>query len=749
MSNFLQNLFYRQPNKFRFTLIENFVKYSVLPNAPQGWEGNLINWARSDTYFGMVRSFTVPMNFVLDGAWILRNQFYTFGIGAQVQLLIEKFNADTYNYETLFLGDVDFSNLKDTGSVNGYVLTCNIVEGGITKFVKAFEDVVYTIPLSDPRAITVHLTPVKLVETAAFIFTPYDNPVEDGFPGLQIAQNDPKATVISSQNVPNHPSPPVNFATTGLWFYRATVDNVVTVTGINISGGFRNNIVGSPIIDISIYKQDGTKVYTVYTAQSSNLNFNINFTTQIAVNKNDTLYLFITFPGTHGIAVINSGELDLKYNTISPATTCKAFRAYDLFQILMSNMFGSTATINNPNGNTVIPVPCQSYLLQQWKQLVITCGDSIRPFEVSDVNAGDTLNTGQEYTVVYGTILYGLTYYNTGDIFTANLRVKSFSTINDGYCQTSNNDPAIITSFKDFFKSINCLLGAGWGVENINGVETSVLEAKSYFYKTNLKAINTGEVGNFTLSVFQNYLYNTIKYGYADQTYDNINGNTEFNSTAFASFPVNAVKKELDLVSTYRADSTGIELIRVNLSNSGAGSSNTSGNTDVFFIHINALPEAGQTYYTPYVYPWFSGVDTNLYNMDISPRRNMLRHGDFIHGSLDKLNGEQITFTSALKNFNLVTTDANGVIVAEKDNISIASLPAKLFLPYQADILVKEPFNMLSLIDKYPTGFIQFVMDGNNYNGFIYNSSTDVNENKPQKLKLIFTSNNDLKTLIR
>jgi hypothetical protein len=731
---YLDNLFYRQPNKFAFTLIVNFTDRYLLPNAPRNWEGNLINWARSDTYYGMIRSFTVPMDFVLDGATILREQFYTYGIGAQVQLEIAKFNATTYNYEVFYLGDIDFTNFKDTGSIDGYIVTCNLVQGGIMKAVKAYADVKYTIPLDVPLAKTVSLTPIKLQEYADWIVQGIRPDANNGeFPALQIVNNDQKSVIASAYAQPQivYDGSP-NFATAGCMFYIAQISGRVKFTNVDIEGAIIS-LGGSTDCEVSIYSSIHGEVFQFYgkinPPNFDPISYQGDFFVDVVAGEKLFFYTRSNAPGTY--AYITSGTWRATYDTISPATDCLTVDAFYLFQQLMKQMNGS------------INIPCQSYLLtQQFVGLQITCGDAIRPVEITDVQAGDTLNAGQKYRVVFGDIVYGATTYHTGDIFFADANHASFTTANDGYCQTDNSVPQIVTTWTDFFKSMNAVLNVGWGTEIIGGVETSVLEQKSYFFKGNLKAIDVGEVGSFGLSVYLPYIFNSVQYGYVDQQYDNLNGVTEFNSTAFRQFPIKAINNQLDLVSVYRGDSLGIEGLRINISNSGAGTQNSAPNNDVFMIVVDSVPVGGK--YIPYVMPSYSGVTTNLYNMPISPARNLSRHGDYLHGMLDKLDGENIIFTSALKNYNLITTDANGFTVSERANTAIVSLPGKLFLPYVAEILVKEPVNMLSLIDMYPTGRIDFSVDGNKFSGFIIDVSTDTDQNKSQKIKLLYTAGNNM-----
>ena len=341
----------RVPPRLIFTFITNFVDITALPHAPKGWENVKLNYHRSDVYYGMIRSFTVPVSYVKDGALLLRKAFYgdpaTGRIGAvteaNVQLRVEKYNTVTYNYDIVYQGDHDFSTFQDHGIEDGDVVTIEVMEGGITKYVKAYEDVKYTIPIptSGPDMRIIDSVPIKLQESAQFIFPPYPNTVEDGYPGLTLVNNVQKATVPSVNSVSNTATPPppgFDFSSSNNWFYQATVDGYVSMTGIDIAGNFGNaGNPGIPTIDISIYKQNGTKVYTLYTNTGTDVNFAINFNQSIKVHAGDKLFMFTNFTG-HGKMNLVGGQLNLMYNTISPTTPIYSVSAMYLYQQLMNKM---------------------------------------------------------------------------------------------------------------------------------------------------------------------------------------------------------------------------------------------------------------------------------------------------------------------------------------------------------------------------------------------------------------------------
>jgi hypothetical protein len=664
--SWLGDIFTAQPKQFRYTLVTDSDTY-VLPNAPIGWEENIIRWSRSEFYYGMIRSFSVPLQFVLDGAWILRTGFYTFGLRSYAQLQIEELNLSTWAYEVIYTGEIDFSTFSDKLTD----VTVTAMEGGISAKIKAYENVKYTIPIDVADAIDIELTPLKLRENATFIFPEK----QGGFTGTSLNRvllpvdliiNEVQGLEFSSKSVEYESLgvPLPDMTENPNWFFKALSDG-----NINISG----NLIGGNL-GIQIINQDGVilEVLSVDTGD-----FDIAYDVDIPVVTGDRLF----FIGIEylGAKFISEGEFLSTYLTETPATFCKALRPIYVFQQLLNKM----------NGND--PVSIQSFLLQEWEQLTITSGQAIR----------------------------------------------------------RQGNPVLILSFRDFFTSINAVLNVGFGI--IQG--KAVLEKKSFWFQSTLKAADVGENKEFNLELYEPYIYNSIKVGYPDPKFSTIvDNNDEVNSTQFWSDPIIRVQKELDLTSIIRADCYGIEDTRI----TPLGSPNTNNDNDAFFIKIKADPESisGDPYYRPERsegYVSLSGVlaAETFYNWDISPKRNLLRHGDFLRSMLYNYDQFFINFESALKNSKMSVVGLDGVRVTENVSISIGNLPDIIFIPYLITIVTKLPKNAMALVDNYPTGYIRSTFNDSTQYGFMIDVSVDVSKNRQRELKLLLTPFNQLGNLIR
>jgi hypothetical protein len=64
-----------------------------LPQHPSGWEDQQLSFGRNTHYWGLNRSYTIPLKFVGDGAQIIRTLFYGgLGIENPLSLIVLKWD---------------------------------------------------------------------------------------------------------------------------------------------------------------------------------------------------------------------------------------------------------------------------------------------------------------------------------------------------------------------------------------------------------------------------------------------------------------------------------------------------------------------------------------------------------------------------------------------------------------------------------------------------------------------------------
>lgn len=299
-------------------------------------------------------------------------------------------------------------------------------------------------------------------------------------------------------------------------------------------------------------------------------------------------------------------------------------------------------------------------------------------------------------------------------------------------------------TFKEFFDSMNGIDDTGFGIEN----DIAVLENANYFAR-NIKILDLGTVKKCNIQPAQDYLFNSIKVGYNDGNTDDDNGRQEYNSGQEWQLPITRVKKEKNWVSPARADQYGIEKIRVDYNiTSDKKTNDTSSDNDSFMLYCyldgdNYRPVLGSSYDN------VTGLTSpdSAYNLELSPKHNLLRHQGYLRGVMDRMDGRYINFASGVKNTELVTVK-DGIVVKEKENIISSSLTGKYFIPNIATIITKMPRDTMWLIDNKPFGYIQLTYRGIILKGYLMDVPVDIAKHTEQTLKLLLTDDNNLLNLI-
>lgn len=646
-----------------------------LEYSPDGWNETLVKYGRNTTYLGLFRDFTASMNFKKDGAKIVKDAMWKLGMEAILYLGINKLNKTVYppKYEPWYIGELDFSKFKQSQS-NAII---NVMEGGLSKYLKAFENTTYEIPIDeDPEA--------QLVKMDGF---PFSNRVEYViYDDSEFYTRDNKTYTIgmgiitqegSTQGMLNLDQPKTGFSDDNPFMQCDSK----TLTA-KVGGSITINVTTPATIMVFVFKKNSvslveTRYYILNAAAPIGVN-TYNFDFDINLIPSDKLYLLATTAS--GISFfpyfkITGTSLIVSYEVTFDPTIIKALKPLRLFQKLVDKMTEGRFTAT-------------SDLLDSMDDILITSGSAIRNHEGSDPTV-------------------------TGSI--------------------------IKTSVSDFFKAMR-IKGAGLGIEN----NVLRIEKTSYFFGSGV-SMDLGEVNDLEIVVAEDLVFNTVKVGYANQTYDQVNGKDEFNVTQNYTTPHTRIVKELDLTSPFRADAYGIELMRLNLD--GKDTTDNSADNDTFFLNV----VAGTPYYelNRPTYSAISGLlhPAGMFNIELSPKTNLLNNGDFIHSVLDFQNTGFVKFQSGEKNSELSRTKL-GITITEKADIQIADLPKKLFRPYYLSFKVPTDFNFLQLINSNPYDKISFSYNRNKYYGYLFDGGVKPSDRDIQTIKLLCAPETNLQQLI-
>lgn len=699
-------------NGLSYYMENGILQLSAVPKplryTPDGWQDINIGYERSLELWGNNRNYALPNNFVLDGMEILRQIFHTKNIEETVYLLIQKqvLILDPleyyFFYKYFYRGELDMSTGKDQDTK----FTVTIMEGGLSKSFKAYENAKYEI---DPTDVIVKMDGVVFRGTKRFAVLEASYPHGVYGVSIEVQEQIPMIALNSEGNFFN-------------WFFTDPVSSTTDVNkGYLTIYDYANDPEDRANTEVTADTDVSFRMYgTIKKTQVGGI-FNGNFNYQVRVVTTTGRYfdlfnlqhtfgfngdtwkfdftsnVFTLFNGERAYVYITpmSGtnnafefmdDVRFEYNTrdIYKTTYIKAKRAINVYKDLIQLVSGQTGL-------------AVSSLLDGKQNYVITCGDAVR----------------------------GL----------PNAKIKT----------TPDN-------FREF---IDVVENVGMGI--IQG--KMYLEKKSFFLQ-DANVIDLGVVKLNGIEKAKELFGSTFSIGYKRNNSDDVNGKYSFNNTAYYTLPIQRVNTGIERITDYITDPYVIELYRANLD--GKTTTDSSKDTSVIVLNIDydnpqtlatetdGLP-AGTVYYNlkRVVYDSAAGVNdiNKLYNIeDFSPRRLMEKWAPYLDSILSGFEGQDIVFRTADENRNLSTTK-NGITYDEDSNVQIGNA-VKLFKPVTFDITPKTRVDIIELLEANPNRCFQFTLEnGVQYRGFNLKVGVAANSLKEEAYKLLAVWNQDLTTL--
>lgn len=633
---------------------------------PNGWTKIQLQNQRNQTYFAVDRSFSVPLEYLKDGAQILKHIYYNFGVEAKVYMTIceQRLFFDSthygYYYTLLYRGEIDLANFKHDSTK----VTVNIMEGGLVKLIKAYENTKYEIPVDVPDAIDIHVDGVELKASTLYTIQP-GNTGGLHLPGWLFINSE--GTNFSAQTQSVFLKAGAFDSTTSDDWILKNVGNVAL--NLNLSGSIKVRASANGIYIFGFATSDGIQV-PVYVNNSfpGGVDTVIPFNVNITLQPEEKLFSAASWDNTLFLFKYLDGELNISFASIYKSTTIKALRPLYVFQQLISKISDGAYTP-------------QSTFLQTIQDVVMTCGDAIRGIPGAKIK----------------------------------------------------------TSLRDFFTSYNSDFGIGMGMMG----NTLRLEEKGFWVQYT-DVVDLGEVSKMKVSTATDLLINNIKNGSPNQTYDDVNGKQEFNTTQERSAPITRVAKDLNLVSVYRKDCYGFEFIRINLD--GKTTTDDKGDNDVFMVHIEDAPRGDGFYHLDRALnAGTTGLltPTTVFNLYLTPARGIRRNGSYVRSLFYKLDAKYLKFQ---------TTDKNSAVVCqgitENADIQISSLDSPLFSCNYLEFETKVPVNLFELLNANPLKAFTGTWAGFSFVGIPNKISIQPGDNAAQAFQLLAGPAVDLTQLI-
>lgn len=704
MKQFLYFMLNRE-GKFFYVDANGRVRTTSAPtpikHAPEGWQEKKMSWGKSVSYLGLTREYSVPLKFTFDGATILRDQRYRYGVEVYVKIVIHKLNKSFGGgllHEDFTGCEVDFSKWDDQ---DDYVIT-ELKDGGLPKLVKANENTEYTIDVdTDPDAVTVYLDGISLKTSLtlanfaeSFVTTSNSGSNVNGFLMSFYKQvNEGNILGIIQQDVfgqaeGNSP----NYSTDDRWWIKAT-----STISLPFNFKFKFKVIAPPTtggggyFKLELVKQDGSIYHSfidnTFGSGGTSVTHELNQNVTLNLVQDDRLFLRLTLRSQTGITphftrlTTEEQYSKVTYTYRYPATLAKGLRLYTLMSRLLDKIAGTSVTL-------------QSNLLQNTKNIVVLSGDSIRKI--------------------------------------AGAKIK--------------------TSFTNAYKSIRVPVPCGFGIDKIDGIDTAIIEEPEFFFKSDV-IYDLGEVVDFKKGNADEWMANVVNVGYPNQTYDEVNGRDEFNVEQTYTTSITRIVKEYDLVSKWRGDCFGQEFLRINLENKTT--TDSSSDNDTFFVDIDHLNPRDDGSYPVYRGPYdaLTGVisPSTVYNVRLSPKTCLHKHGAWLRSMFFHNEASKFVFGTGDKNSEM-HYKLNGKSFTEKSDVVVGDFePGPIWLPYTFNFTTQIPSHLPTLMNgnsKYGK-FKLKDKHGNVWYGYALDVSHVPADDEKQTWKLLASADNDLLKLIR
>lgn len=737
------------------TLLDANGNPAWLKNSPDGWRDILVKYGRNTKYWGLFRDFTVPLRFPGDGGLITRNLFWNYGIEAFGKLVVLKNDRTTYPevHKVWYSGEIDFSKFKQD---RDGIPTCNVMEGGVSKYLKAYENTVYEIDVSnDPENFNVLMDGMEMDFNRVHGVMTDQAITGTGGPyymGLIETSREGLAPGVNYQDIFLKPS---SVYPNTDWFnqtdrlqiirYHGTITlymdkSVTPIVRIEV-----NNGINSLSTQYVLYNSPGTAGSTVTFA----------FDQTITLQPGERAHVKV-FGGSPSDSTtqftVKGGEFKTDYVYTFIATKIKAISLFRLFQKIVEKMTDGKYTVKS------------DYLSTVRKDIAVTCGDAIRGLPNTKIKTSLTQ------------------FFQAVSRWSVGLGIE--------------NSKLIIEQISYFFKPTVALdlgvvdiTGDGWlSSEDLefntikNGYENQTYNDVAGKYEYNVSQQWTSVVKRITKELNLVCPYRTDAIGAEllrlnlDQkkTTDNSGDNDTFmlNIETTPQPPVTTVVSFLASGNIMLAQFGQTFIVGQSISITGSASNNgiyqiTSLN-NILFAQVVGLGFAGTLvdeanvtvqieYLQNQVYklnrPAYTSVTgiphpASAYNIELSPKRTLLNNGPLIRSLLDKLDNTWLAFQSGDKNSDLSTT-LSGVTIAEREAVQVGTLGDKLFLPYYVNISTSVPLNLQQLMKDSPYEQIKFSdKKGNIFYGFLCDGGIKPATNDKQNWKLLASPQNDLLKLI-
>jgi len=681
--------FYGVDANYQLVISSNpyFLKFN-----PDGWKDISVQNKRNRKYFGLDRSFTIPLGFVEDGAAILKNVYYKQGVEADIVLVIceQRLFIDPteygFWYKQLYTGEVDLT----TWLHNGPRVNVTILEEGITKYIKANENTTYELPLNVPEAIEIKNDGIALIQKAQYYIS--NGAVADDRGGHTLS-----CALVTAESI--------------------NAVSAVTQNRIETS----NNVAVLWPLD--------EKIITT-GAQPEEMTFTWDFEMTPSLVGVGAIFATTIF---FQLRVLSNSTTDTNHNVDSRGG------GDPLLLYNIKHHFQGTTTFTVPANSRVVPFMIANqnddFTLYSYEEDGSLIADYKYRYQQTITRA---LRPGYVFSKLIELATEGQFTIDAAGLLT-NEQTKVFSS-GDGV--RGFEEAVIKISISDFHGFWDTYKDAGIILTPAGKVK---MDRKiDLIDKTSV--IDLGEIAELKVSSAKEFLFNNLKIGYPDKQQEDLNGRESFNNTFEWSAGALRESKELNKVSKVITDCYSAEITRLRFGQ--RATTDSKQDSGIYCFHIEATPQVDGTYlFDRSINATALGLieKDSVYNIELSPKRCLINNGSYIKSCFDLMESKYLTFQTSSKNNKL---QAGNPLIAERENVLISTLDAKYFKPIWFEFETQGDLDLLDHLNINPLSVFKFTFKGAEYFGLPESVGIEPSSRKKQVYKLLCMPETDIKNLI-
>lgn len=639
---------------------ENYARV-VIPE-PIGWKDDLVQLKRSQKNFTTITKYMTNLEFVGEGADFITQVYSIYGFEAKIILTKRRVHPVKMEVETRYIQILDgYTYQLDDGKVK-----INSVESDLMAKINGYKDeeveLIRTtsldgveIPSIQLRDATIDGKQIELVSKWGISENdnPYVIPFGTGneieymtFHMDQIANSDDQTFAVTNPRLNNgNDGLPISASTQNL-FYAIALDDKELDLSIDVAFDFRRNRPGATDMSDQFFV---LYLLTFYD-DSINGNSQYRYLSREALAIDD---------GVTSVAPDGKQVKTLSYKGRAVRELKKGQswalavygRSYDKESVLV-------------NYNKIDLQIVEDSLVEPTQQKVIYVYDAIE--QLLRIMTGETTPT------------FVSNYFGRKELGYEEDGEGAYMTICSGFMARQFNDRPLSTTFEDMMNSLFAVLNVSYSFEKQGFKEFIRVEPLSYFF-TNKRYVFSKKVASkdIKLSVSKEFSMPGIEIGYerGGDDYEEAVGLDEYNGLANWLTPLSKASGEFSRVSTYRADSTGLEFAR-RKPQLNFPTEDTDYDDDVFLLDMKLVGNALKlrTWQDDFATPPENIYNPETaYNLRFSPIQMFKRHSYMFNSALDLYKNKVVSFGSMTGNSQL-TQDG----IQLRSDIPISDLdPAK------------------------------------------------------------------------